>query len=260
MSPLIDVTNTALGLQVESSNTRSVKPQRACVRGPDVNQQSKASKRGLPERVRAKNEAVAIRMCNTWVSGPAGDPAGDSVKSGADCPVSLSPATQCPTDEALPRVPPLPQSADALLSQAVQALSLSPPSSKTRTRARRRLSRHRTTSQQEHDKQASDTVVLSCSSSGLPENSQESVGLSTPKQCGACGLEFTSTPVLTQHLVRHVYDGLYAAQWLTQAMGLVSNNRQSGEGPSQSVFTEDTGESNASQVPQQHSQTPATGH
>ncbi|XP_047494875.1 uncharacterized protein LOC125042999 [Penaeus chinensis] len=256
MSPLIDVTNTAVGLQVESSTKRSVKQQRDCARGPDVNQQSKVNKRGLPERVKAKDEAVAIRKCNTWMGGPAGDMAGGA----AGCLAAFSSTSQCPAEVGLPRVPPLPQSADALLSQAVQALSLSPPSSKTRTRAHRRLSRHRATSQQEHDEQASDNVVLNCSNSGLPENSQESTGITTPKQCGACGLEFTSTPVLTQHLVRHVYDGLYAAQWLTQAMGLVSNNRQLGEGPSQSISSEDTGEHNASQVPQQYSQTSATGH
>nr|XP_045613456.1 uncharacterized protein LOC123767655 [Procambarus clarkii]XP_045613465.1 uncharacterized protein LOC123767655 [Procambarus clarkii]XP_045613477.1 uncharacterized protein LOC123767655 [Procambarus clarkii] len=215
MSPLIEVTNTVgQGSIPDSPCTNSLRkssvkssrgdPKFAYVYGP-----GETDKTGSVKSFKLKREVVAIKMCNTQMSGPVG--------SASSCQQSaitnLYPCVTSPM-----RVPPLPQSTDVLLSQAVQALSLGPLSAQPRLRTRRRFSRHHKGNIQ-HSEVNNRKLVSSCD--GVPEPSGGSATKSAPQQCGACGLEFTSLPILTQHLARHVYDGLYAAQWLTQAMGLV---------------------------------------
>lgn len=212
MSPLLDVTNTVghestpVTLNTGSLRKSSVTIPRS---GPTVTNVYGTGEADItgPVKIQIKREIAAIKMCNTQVPGQVG--------SASSCQGSSAITHHYPCVISPMRVPPLPQSTDVLLSQAVQALSLGPFSAQTRLRTHRHLSRLHT------EQSEGNCRKLTSSCSGLPDNSGNSVAESAPQQCGACGLEFTSLTILTQHLTRHVYDGLYAAQWLTQAMGLV---------------------------------------
>lgn len=51
---------------------------------------------------------------------------------------------------------------------------------------------------------------------GLPSNS-----FTSTYQCVACSLEFSLLENLTCHLVKHIYEGLHAASWLSNAMSIL---------------------------------------
>lgn len=237
MSPLIDVTNTVGqdssvdDLGAGSTRKTVVRVPRAHPSLPDASGgQGEGSGTGLMTYSKVRSGAVAIKMCNTQVSG-----SGSSASSAQ----GLTQMYNC-TKNPL-RVPPLPCTSD-VLSQAVEALSLDPLSTRRRRCNRRRLSRQSKEIAEPSDK---STTQLQ-NGSGEPENSGGgSGGDFAPQQCGACGLEFTSLSVLTQHLARHVYDGLYAAQWLNQAMNLVLARRD--PVPTSQTDTGGGGESPSSQ-------------
>lgn len=218
MSPLIDVTNT-VGQDSSPDNpyTNSLRKSRVRIsrifhRVSGVHCQGEADITKSGKDVKVKSEAVAIAMCNTQVSGLVGNMS--SIRGFS----TIAHLCQCAASPV--RVPPLPQTTDVLLSHAVQALSLSSLRTQTQPLTQRHFIRHSKGSR-DHNGGSSSRKKFVSNCSGLPENSGSNVTESASQQCGACGLKFTSLSILTQHLARHVYDGLYAAQWLTQAMGLV---------------------------------------
>lgn len=230
MSPLIDVTNTGGQnclvpdkICKEITKKGSAGLQRNKSLEPDGFGQSGAEE-GIARRSQGKlgdNQLKAIKMCNTRTRSSAGN---ESSHKGSLKGITSGQSVVDPM-----RVPPLPQTttADDVLSQAVQALSLNPLTAHTKPSTTRLNRRHHKLGYAKQNGRR-DTKVTA-SSSGLPESTDGTDVVRTPLQCGACGLEFTSLPVLTQHLAKHVYDGLYAAQWLTQAMTLVSSRQPTSE-------------------------------
>lgn len=220
MSPLIEVTNSGGRncIAADKPNRSSAKKGNyKLLKACGANEETHPVDTSIGSQVSRKSAKFEqAKMCNTRVK--SGDPISSESFRG-----------NCPVDSM--RVPPLPQaSADDVLSQAVQALNLGPLTVHTKPSAR--LNRHRKLGCREIGK----------SSSGHPENTNRADATRTPQQCGACGLEFTSLPVLTQHLARHVYDGLYAAQWLTQAMTLVSSRQPASEAVQTAIHSVPRGE------------------
>ncbi|XP_068240506.1 uncharacterized protein [Palaemon carinicauda] len=232
MSPLIDVTNSGGRncITADQPNKKIFNLQKSHVTNESTHAVVDTSKASEVSRKSSKLEHT--KMCNTCVKN----------SFGGDTKSNESLRGNCLVDSM--RVPPLPQaSADDVLSQAVQALNLGPLTVHTKPNAR--LNRHRKLGSREIGK----------SSSGHPENTNRANAVRTPQQCGACGLEFTSLPVLTQHLARHVYDGLYAAQWLTQAMALVSSRQHASEGVQTTVHSVPSSEGENSES--QNTQSPS---
>ncbi|KAL7647998.1 UNVERIFIED_CONTAM: hypothetical protein RMT77_001614 [Armadillidium vulgare] len=57
---------------------------------------------------------------------------------------------------------------------------------------------------------------------GFPSKKKStSENFSSTYQCIACGLELSSLEILTNHLVKHIYEGLHAASWLNHAMSIL---------------------------------------
>ncbi|XP_076037618.1 uncharacterized protein LOC143023041 [Oratosquilla oratoria] len=128
--------------------------------------------------------------------------------------------TGTPASESSGRVPPLPSNADLLLSKAVEALVLWAPT------APHQCARRLPVCQKQNEKvTGSSTSAASNTSNSIPPPSANSdPKIASSHQCGACGVQFSSVEVLMQHLSKHVYEGLYAAQWLVQALQLLPPN------------------------------------
>lgn len=231
MSPLTDVTNTTEHdplLETQSKGfqrKRRTRISRSCPRIPCPEGQGEVNVEGFCKSSKGESEPVAIKMCNIEVSHNDSNNV-NHPEFTANCQCS-GPRIQC-------NVPLLPQATDILLSHAVQTLNLSQNSVKPGFRSQSHFihQRDRTETIPENKQNAKPEKAASCS--GLPDTPGSWKSGSSPQQCGACGLEFTSLPVLTQHLARHVYDGLYAAQWLTQAMQLLVSRQ-----PTSSPYSDD---------------------
>ena len=124
-----------------------------------------------------------------------------------------------------PRVPPLPEPSEILLSQAVESLKLNPSlnnivDSKKKVERQRRLSNNvfKTC-----DTSSISKTTSICNDCDNNEPSNDKLVPVTPQQCDACGLEFSSVAALANHLIQHVVDGLYAAQWLIELYRLMPN-------------------------------------
>jgi len=189
-------------------------------------QQQSVKPRKLKQKKLFKN-SPAIKMCNTKLN----NNSESEMYNGSQSPVKES---QCYETE---RVPPLPiLTEDNLLAQAVESLNISSSNSSRHLPKRRNkkkqcipvenkenLSNTQSLSVENKDYSISPTLCYS-SNSEFPCGQVENI--CTSQQCGACGLEFQSVESLSQHLLRHIYEGMYAAQWLTQAMALVSQQQE----------------------------------
>jgi len=189
-------------------------------------QQQSVKSRKIKQKKLFKN-SPAIKMCNTKLNNNSENEMYNSSQS----PLKDS---QCYETE---RVPPLPiLTEDNLLAQAVESLNISSSNSSRHLPKRRNkkkqcipvenkenLSNTQSLSVESKDYSISPALCYS-SNSEFPCGQVENI--CTSQQCGACGLEFQSVESLSQHLLRHIYEGMYAAQWLTQAMALVSQQQQ----------------------------------
>ena len=101
------------------------------------------------------------------------------------------------------RVPPIPSAAE-LLTTAVEKLQLS-----------QRTTRTSPNTEEEHTIQATTSSVPPSDTSGLLALS------SSPLQCVSCKMECSSVDILTAHLLKHIMEGLHAANWLSNAMNLL---------------------------------------
>ncbi|KAK7070155.1 hypothetical protein SK128_014753 [Halocaridina rubra] len=209
MTPLIDVTNSGRRSH-ESDLSKDVNK-----RGNSKASRNKSLTKSLHESVDGNSsdgsvythKGDEVNMCNTRLRRRTSS----NLEWQGSCSINHEHSlTDCM------RVPPLPETADDILSHAVQALNLNVPV----TYKKRDLNTKKHFRQRHSQGGQSIVKAVNVNSGGLPNKTNGNDVLRTPQQCGACGLEFTSLPVLTQHLTRHVYDGLYAAQWLTQAMAL----------------------------------------
>lgn len=224
MSPLTDVTNTAgheplLETQCRGfQRRRRARISRSCPRIPCPEDQSEVDVVGFCKSFKRENEPVAIKMCNTEIS--------DNDSSNV-CHQGHTANYQCSDSRVQCGVPLLPQATDILLSHAVQTLNLGQNNVKSNLRPRGQFVNQRKKTDKIPENEQNLKTEKSANCSGLPETPGTWKSGTSPQQCGACGLEFTSLPVLTQHLARHVYDGLYAAQWLTQAMHLLGSRQPS---------------------------------
>lgn len=182
--------------------------------------------RKLKQKKLFKNSPV-IKMCNTKLNN-------NSENEKHNASQSLVKDSQCYETE---RVPPLPiLTEDNLLAQAVESLDIS--SSNPSKHLPKRRNKKKQCIPVENKENLSNTPLLSvesndysispalCYSSNSEFPSGQVENICTSQRCGACGLEFQSVESLSQHLLRHIYEGMYAAQWLTQAMALVSQQQQ----------------------------------
>lgn len=226
MSPLVDVTNTSgqslSGSQYTDSLRKSGSEEsELCSKITRAN-----CEKGILQIFYSSNvttEEVAIKMCNTQVS--------CNDKNNSGCQISNPATNMCSSrknsdSEGQPNYQ---GDTDMVLSQAVQSLTLGGCfSTEPHPRKQRQSHKHRNRKGSVLTAAVKSTSKPVSSSSGLPDNPPQCIrSVSSSQQCGACGLEFSSLPKLTQHLTRHVFDGLYAAQWLSQAMKLVSSRHAS---------------------------------
>lgn len=235
MSPLVDVTNT-------SGQSLSGSPYTDSLRKSGSEESKLCSKitrsnceKGILQLFYSSNvttEEVAIKMCNTQVS--------CNDKNNSSCQISDPTTSMCSSrkNSGTEGQPSHQLDTDLVLSQAVQSLTLGGCfGTEPHLRKQRQSHKHRNRKGSVVTAAVKSTSKPVSSTSGLPDNPPQCINsVSSPQQCGACGLEFSSLPKLTQHLTRHVFDGLYAAQWLTQAMKLVSSRHtsNSAEGDSSS--------------------------
>ena len=225
MSPLTDVTNTGghepvLETQHMASHRRGrMRLSRSCPRITCLQSQDEVNTAQSHKSFKRKSEPVAIKMCNIQVL----DQEHNNIHS-----QGLTANCLCSNTGNQSDAPLVSQATDILLSQAVQTLSLSQNGVQSGLQTHTHIGQHRKKLEKTPEKKhkVKNEVVASCS--GLPETPGTCESGISVQQCGACGQEFTSLPVLTLHLARHVYDGLYAAQWLTQAMRLVGSRQPSG--------------------------------
>ncbi|KAK3863262.1 hypothetical protein Pcinc_030942 [Petrolisthes cinctipes] len=228
MSPLVDVTNTS-GQSVSGSQYTDSLRKSGSEEAEFCSIVTKAnSEKGILQIYYSsdvKTEEVAIKMCNTQVS------CNGKNSTGSSCQTSIPPTNMCSgrKNSDTGSAPNQEVDTDVLLSEAVQTLTLGGRlNTEPRRRKQRQGHRHRSRKGSDPIVAVNNSSKLLSSSCGLPDNPPQCInGVSSPQQCGACGLEFTSLPKLTQHLTRHVFDGLYAAQWLTQAMKLVNSRHTS---------------------------------
>lgn len=199
----------------------------SCV--PQSQPQSVKSRK-IKQKKHLKN-SPAIKMCNTKV-----DNNGIDIKCyGA----SQSPVkdTQCCKTE---RVPPLPLlTEDILLAKAVESLNISSQNPSRALHKRRNKKKQCIPAESKENIITSHSILVEnkdylispvnpvlCVSGNSESPSGQTSNVCSPQRCGACGLEFHSVESLSQHLLRHIYEGMYAAQWLTQAMTLVSQQQE----------------------------------
>lgn len=231
MSPLTDVTNIAEHEPILETQCgglqrgKTKKISRYCSRLPCSEGQSEVHEVGCYKSLKRRTEPEAINMCNIQVTGNEGSKVCQHCDPRIECDVPL-----------------LPHATDILLSHAVQTLNLSQNSVKASLQSWSNFVQQRKNLVKIPENKQNAKTVKTANCGGLPEIPGTWKSGNTPQQCGACGLEFTSLPVLTQHLARHVYDGLYAAQWLTQAMHLVSRQ------PSSALFSYDDRDSTSDVV------------
>lgn len=224
MSPLTDVTNTAgheplLETQCRGfQRKRKTRISKSCPRIPCPEGQGDVDVEDFCKTSKRESEPVAIKMCNSEVA--------DNDRSNVYQPKCTA-SCQCSDSRIQRNVPLLPQATDILLSQAVQTLNLSQSSVKPGLQSQGHFVQRQKKIDKKTKRKQNVKAEKAASCSGLPETPSSGKSANSPQQCGACGLEFTSLSVLTQHLARHVYDGLYAAQWLTQAMNLLVSRQPS---------------------------------
>lgn len=224
MSPLTDITNSPgheplLYTQHKISQKRErMRLSRSCPRIPCHQSQDEIHKAQSHKIFKEKFESVAIKMCNIHVSNQKHTSA-YSQGFTANCMCSNSRSQK---DVLLGS-----QTTDILLSQAVETLSLSQNSVQSGLQISSQTGQHRKKFEKIPEKRHKVKSKVVASRSGLPETPGTCESGISSQQCGACGQEFTSLPLLTLHLARHVYDGLYAAQWLNQAMSLVVSRQPS---------------------------------
>ena len=218
MSPLTDVTNTPgheslpYTQHMISQKRERKRLSRSCPRIPCHQSQDEMNKAQSHKSFERNIESVAIKMCNIQDSDQRHTNSYSQRFTG-NCMCSKS---RNQSDAQLAS-----QTTDVLLSQAVETLSLSQNSVQSGLQKSSKINQHRKKLVKIPEKKhkVKSKVVASCS--GLPETPGTYESITSSQQCGACGQEFTSLSLLTLHLARHVYDGLYAAQWLNQAMSLV---------------------------------------
>lgn len=190
-------------------------------------QQQNVKSRKVKQKKNSKN-SPAIKMCNTKIDNNDRDIKYYGISQ------SLVNDTHCYETE---RVPPLPLlTEDILIAKAVESLTISSKNPSRQLQKRRNKKKQcvleeniinsKSKSVEHKDYLNNPVNSILCASGNSEHPTRQISNVCTPQRCGACGLEFLTVESLSQHLLKHIYEGMYAAQWLTQAMTLVSQHQE----------------------------------